>query len=196
MASGVAESAIMTAAMPSPIGHLLAGAAIAWLGPGRSRPAARPQPFPHRLAGLTLVCAVLAALPDLDLLYQPLHRTASHSLLSAAVLTIVAAAVTGWVTPSAGALRVGLLCGAAWGSHLLLDWLGTDTNVPRGIQLLWPFSERWFISGWDLFPPTERRDPLSAATMARNIRTAVYEIALMGTVAGAAWFIGTRRNRS
>ena len=40
-------------------------------------------------------------------------------------MTIVAALVTGWVTGSRS-IGVGLLCGIAWGSHTLLDWLGAD----------------------------------------------------------------------
>jgi hypothetical protein len=174
--------------MPSPIGHLLAGAALAWIATP-SRVAASTSRSGLRL---TLLCAALAALPDIDLLYQPLHRTATHSLVSAAVVSIVAMGVTGWVTPASGAVRVGLICGAAWASHLLLDWMGTDYNSPRGIQLLWPFSDRWFISEWDVFPPTERREPLSAATMARNAKTAVYEMVMMGAIAIGAWFIRGR----
>jgi membrane-bound metal-dependent hydrolase YbcI (DUF457 family) len=185
----------MAPPMPSPIGHLLAGTTVAWLAAPARRVAPGVPPADLNMPALTVVCALLATLPDLDLLYQPLHRTATHSLLSAAVVTIVATVVTGWVTPGSGALRMGILCGLAWSSHLLLDWMGTDTNPPRGIQLFWPFSDRWFIAGWDLFPPTERRDPLSAATLARNARTAAYEIAVLGTVAAAAWFMRTRRQR-
>jgi membrane-bound metal-dependent hydrolase YbcI (DUF457 family) len=175
--------------MPSPIGHLLAGAAVAWLTPTPARAAQNSPP----LLTLTVVAAALATLPDLDLLVHPLHRTATHSLFSAAAVFIIATAVTGWVTPGAGAVRIGVMCAAAWGSHQLLDWMGTDTNAPRGIQWFWPFSERWFISGWDLFPPTERRNPLSAATLFRNAWAALVELTLLGGLAALAWRYRARR---
>ena len=45
-----------------------------------------------------------------------------------------------------------LACGVACAAHLLLDWLGDRTRLSAvGIQVLWPFSDRWFISGWNSF---------------------------------------------
>src|SRR5262249_36043204 len=85
-------------------------------------------------------------------------------------VTIVAAIVTGWVTRKRGpiAARVVLMCGAAYASHLLLDWLGIDRFPPSGLQLLWPFSDRWFISGLDIFEQTERRHLLTLASWRQN----------------------------
>ena len=175
--------------MPSPIGHALAGAAIAWSFRG----------------GLTswklpVVCAVCAALPDIDLLYMPTHRTATHSVPVAVLLTIVAMGVTGWVKPTAEwftsrfggtypPLVVGLACGLAWSSHVLLDWLGADANPPYGVQAFWPFSETWFFSGLDVFPGTQRRDPLSTRAMLINLRAAVHETLLIGSIAAAVWWL-------
>src|SRR3954468_10252859 len=85
--------------MPSPIGHALAGVATAWTAQSLTRGAANEVITPGRL---TLVCALLAAVPDIDLLYSPIHRTATHSLVSAAVVFSISAAVTGWVTPPSG----------------------------------------------------------------------------------------------
>ena len=45
----------------------------------------------------------------------------------------------------------------AWGSHVLLDWLGRDTKPPFGIMALWPFSYAHYQSGLAIFPPTSRR---------------------------------------
>ena len=76
----IAESAMIGARMPSPIGHALAGVAAAWtvdLIPGdrawRTAPASASW---YRRAGdgLTLRCAALGAAPDLDLVV----RHASH----------------------------------------------------------------------------------------------------------------------
>lgn len=153
--------------MPSPIGHALAGAAIAY---------ALRQPR-WRAVG---ACALFAALPDIDLLYMPTHRTATHSIPVAILGTIVAMAVTGWV--NAGSRRLALACALAWSSHIVLDWLGADANPPYGIQAWWPFSETWFFSGWNIFPGTERRQPFSARALLINLRAALQELAIMGAV--------------
>jgi inner membrane protein len=166
--------------MPSPIGHALAGAAIAW---GLSRPVGWKP---------VALCAAFAALPDIDLVYLPVHRTATHSIPMAILITIISVAVTGWVraTSKTPSTRIGwvadpylgLACGLAWSSHIPLDWLGADASAPYGVQALWPFSDRWFVSGWDLFPGTERRQPFAVRALLINLRAAIREIALMGSV--------------
>jgi inner membrane protein len=159
--------------MPSPIGHALSGVAIAW-----SASLAEPRDGRGRtLADRWLpIAVVLAAAPDLDLLVHGAHRTATHSVTAMLLVTIVAAAVTGQVT-SLGASRFGgharwrvaLLCGLSYGSHLLLDWLAADNYPPRGIQLLWPFSSRWFISDLDLFRQTARQEFFTAPIIRQNL---------------------------
>jgi inner membrane protein len=163
--------------MPSPIGHALAGAAVVWgadLIDGR-----RSSPR------LVATCAVLATLPDLDLLALRFHRTATHSVAAVLLVLIIAAALTGKVTR----WRVAVMCAAAYASHLLLDWLGADFSSPAGIQLLWPFSDRFFMSGWDVFDQTERRHLFSKAAMSQNIRAIAREIALLVPVAAGLWLI-------
>jgi inner membrane protein len=178
---------MMAKPMPSPIGHVLAGLTVAFAARGPR------HPLGWRLA---LVCALLAALPDADLLVAPaLHRTVTHSVTSAAFITIVAMLVTGWVTRWTNAGRIvwiGALCGASWGSHIVLDWLGSDPSRPHGIQALWPFSREWFISGWDVFPGTERRDPFTLAATVQNAKAAIVELALMGGLALGTWWVRRR----
>jgi len=178
--------------MPSPIGHALAGTAIAFgsapaLGI-RNRNSAYDA---GRLRILTIACAVLAALPDIDLAAPYTHRTITHSLLATVVVTIIAAAVTGQVTPRT-AWRTTLICGAAYASHLLLDWLAVDDTPPRGLQILWPFSHRWFISGWDLFRGTARRNVWSMTSMRTNALAILQEIAMLGPVTALAWLVGVK----
>jgi inner membrane protein len=193
--------------MPSPIGHALAGAAIAWGFRGTTG------------WKLPALCALFAMLPDLDLVYRPLHRTATHSIPVGILLTIVAIAVTGqvkavseWCRSNLGAgseqastgvgvrsdrSRIGLACGLAWTSHVLLDWLGADASAPYGLQALWPVSDIWYFSGLDLFPGTERREPFTARAIAINLRAALQEIVLVGPIAAGAWWLTRiRKNRA
>jgi membrane-bound metal-dependent hydrolase YbcI (DUF457 family) len=183
--------------MPSPVGHALAGAAIAWsldhrnetesdgtCGALRLR-SGRGQPRPHVLAW---TCAALAVAPDLDLLGPWPHRTVTHSVLAVALMAIVSTIVTARVT---GRLhwRVVLICTAAFGSHLLLDWMSEDTRLPRGLQLLWPFSEHWFISDWQFFRSTIRERIFSPNSIRINLLALVREIAILGPIAALAWSV-------
>lgn len=174
--------------MPSPVGHALAGAAIALA----AEPLMRRGAPSFRVALLS--CVALAALPDADLLYQPIHRAVTHSVGSFLLITIVATVVTGWVTRTWG-VAFGLLCGVAWGSHLVLDWLGTDPKPPRGIKALWPFSQQWFISDLNIFRGTERRQLFTWASMIYNLKAIAQEIAILAPIAGALVFWRTRRER-
>src|SRR4051812_44374017 len=176
--------------MPSPIGHAIAGVAIAWTAEAVNSPRAhRESKRGDSNRGLTtaLACAAVAMVPDLDLLLPLPHRTATHSLLTLVAGTILAIAVTGKVRPS-GRFIV-LACIAACASHLLLDWLAEDSTAPRGIQLLWPASRDWFISGLDLFRGTARREVFTAASMRTNALAIAQEIAILGPLAAAAWLV-------
>jgi membrane-bound metal-dependent hydrolase YbcI (DUF457 family) len=180
--------------MPSPLGHAFGGIAVAWLADlvPRSRahrPAWDRASFFARAGGpFTLVCAGLAAAPDLDLSFV-MHRTATHSVTAVALVTIVAALVTGQVTRRQAVLRIALICGAAYASHLLLDWLGIDNNPPRGIQLLWPFSDEWFISGLDLFIQTERRRFFTWSSVRTNLLAMAWETLILVPVLAAIWLV-------
>jgi inner membrane protein len=163
--------------MPSPIGHAIAGAAVAWGGDALDRRRSSVR--------LVVVCALLGAAADLDLLLPRYHRSYSHSLVAAALVLIIAAVVTGRVTR----WRTAFLCCAAYASHLLLDWLGADTLPPAGLQVFWPFVGRFFISGFDVFAEVERRHPFAPATILQNLRAAAQEIAIVAPVAIALWAV-------
>jgi len=175
--------------MPSPIGHTLAGLTVGWLS------APRPRAPVRRLADafnpFVLWCAFVAAIPDADLLVPHFHRTASHSLTATAFILIIATAVTGKVT-TRPVWQFALALAAAHATHLLLDWLGTDRFPPPGIQVFWPFKDQFYISGFDLFPPVERR-LLRPEALAINARAAMWEALIMGPVAFAAWQVRVRR---
>jgi membrane-bound metal-dependent hydrolase YbcI (DUF457 family) len=140
---------------------------------------------------VVLIAAALATSPDLDLLFSYPHRSATHSFGAVALVVIIAAGVTRQVTGRID-WRIALICGAAWGSHMLVDWLGQDQNYPRGVQALWPFSDRWFISDWDVFRNTERSEPFSLPTIRYNLITALAELLLLGPILAVLW---VRRGR-
>lgn len=181
---------MMGAHVPSPIGHLLAGLSVGWLSEPAPPPAERRDPRPA-LTPFVLWCAAAAALPDADLIIPHFHRSATHSLTATVLVLIMAAGVTGKVTRSPGWVFAWAMA-AAHGSHLLLDWLGTDRFPPPGIQALWPFSREFFISHVDLFPPVERRI-LRPEAFSVNAAAALTELLVLGPVALAAWSVRRRR---
>jgi inner membrane protein len=164
--------------MPSPLGHALAGLATAW---GADAVSGRPPSARPLVVGwggsLTAWCILLATLPDLDLLFHA-HRSFTHSVTAAVLVLIIAVAVTGRVTRGRR-WRIAITCAVAYGTHLLLDWLATDTCFPYGIQALWPFSHEWFISGWNLFPQTERLRLFSRSTIETNLIAMAWEAAIL-----------------
>ena len=52
------------------------------------------------------------------------------------VWTAVTLRTVDWSTPRSW--RLAVACAAAWASHVLLDWLGTDAMAPIGVMALWP----------------------------------------------------------
>lgn len=178
--------------MPSPIGHALGGVAAAWLVdlvPGtrgwRTAPTSAAW-WDRAGSGFTAACAALAIAPDLDLLLRT-HRTVTHSLGAAVCVGLLAAALA--ANASRPILRVAAMCAAAYGSHLLFDWLATDRYVPYGIQVLWPFNRDWLISGWDIFPQTERRDLTTLPVIRQNVAAVASELALLGPVVVLVWLV-------
>jgi len=178
--------------MPSSFGHALAGVAAAWsadLVPGnRAWRTAAPTASWYRRAGdgVTLLCAMLATIPDLDLLFR-FHRRFTHSLGAVVCVGIVAAAAA--LRLRLPAIRVAFMCAAAYATHLVLDWLAVDALPPYGIQAFWPFSDAWVISGWNLFQQTERRHFLSAATMWTNLQAMAQEMAILAPVVLVLWLV-------
>ena len=178
--------------MPTSIGHALAGAAAAWtadLVPGdrawRTAPASASW---YRRAGngLTLACAALAALPDGDLLVHS-HRTFTHSIGAMIVVGLIAGALA--AIADRPIVRVSLMCAAAVGTHVLLDYLAVDPMPPFGIQALWPFTRGWYISGWNILLETERRHFFTVASIAVNARAVMRELAILGPIALAIWLV-------
>jgi membrane-bound metal-dependent hydrolase YbcI (DUF457 family) len=86
-------------------------------------------------------------------------------------------------------VRVASMCAAAYGSHLLLDWLGADYYPPRGLQLLWPLNHEWYISGLDVFRQTARLRIFTRGPMMTNLRAVLQELAILGPAVAALWLV-------
>jgi inner membrane protein len=142
--------------MPSAFTHAFVGAAAAELAP-----------LPARRWPTGIAFAVLAALPDLDVVafrlgipYQsPFgHRGGAHSLTVAALLAVLYAARLHHATRPLGRAWwtiVGLAF-VACASHGLLD---ACTDGGLGVALLWPFSDARIFFPWRPIPVS----PLSAS---------------------------------
>jgi len=182
--------------MPSPIGHLVAGVTVAWvtqaLAPVRAPMGADGSPDPRRApvpASLVAVCAALALAPDVDILWAT-HRAYTHSLgavaLAAGVAAIVARARGDRVAPFA------LACAAAWGSHVLLDWLGHDSSPPVGLMALWPFTDTYIYSGLDLFGDVSRRYWRPREFIIGNAAAVLRELLILAPPAALAFWLRRR----
>lgn len=144
--------------MPSPVGHALGGIAAGVPITGRSRAA---------LWGL----AAIGAAADLDLL-AGVHRGISHSVGAAIVVGAVA-----WLISRSP--QWGLASAAAWGSHVLLDWLGADTWPPIGIPVFWPYSDAYYRSPVSVFPSVSRQYWLGARFLSFNLKALAVEVLIL-----------------
>ena len=171
--------------MPSPIGHGLAGASVAWLFNAVRL---------HRASRVMLLsCALFAAAPDIDVVFGS-HRGPTHSL-GAVVLVTICAAV--WASlRRLPALRIGAASGLAYGSHLLLDWLGKDSALPYGIMAFWPWSSAYYSSRANLFLEISRRYWKADEFIFGNLRSIAWELALLVPVAVIAYWWKRGNERS
>ncbi len=182
--------------MPSPVGHALAGLALG-------------HAFAHGDAAArrrALVVAVVAAnLPDVDIGaglavgdINRFHPSVSHSFGAALAVTLLAALVCR--RAAGGALRAALLVGTCYLSHLGLDWLCGPPGRTRNLPLLWPLSDRQYISDWLPFGGFAHGPPgatfggfLAEVFSPENVAVVGREVLLVGPFALAAWWLARRR---
>lgn len=185
--------------MASPIGHALAGFAIGRLaGAGRAQDDRR----------LVVACAVLAVAPDLDFLPGLVfagvpalyHQGASHSLIAALVVSLGVAWLLLRDRRSLPRAASALL--AAYVSHLALDWLGSDSRLPIGMPLLWPFSDATWISPVAILPGIHHALPgressaewIVDVLSLQNVRAFLVEALLVGPL--VLWVEWSRRRQA
>src|SRR5688500_5993248 len=116
--------------MPSPLGHALGGLAAGGLVGGWGTPLHRQE---IRQAALFAAAGMAA---DLDFLFGG-HRGPTHGIGAAGLAGLLAYLVT-----RRG--RFAASIAAAYASHTLLDWLGSDAAPPLGLMALWPFSREYY----------------------------------------------------
>lgn len=182
--------------MPSPIGHMMAGVAAGWLVAGPAGPAAAVRSG-RAMGGArwreAAVFATLGVLPDLDLLAGA-HSGPTHGVGAA----VVAGAAAAWLASVIGLRGVrpivlALACSAAYGSHVLLDWLSTDASPPIGIMALWPFSTGYYESDLHVFLAISRRYYQGWAFVRQNALAIGRELAILLPLLVAAFFYRSRR---
>jgi len=150
-------------------------------GPARS---AGDRPARWRWWRDALVLAAVGLLPDLDFVLGA-HSRYTHSLGA-----IAAVAVAAWLL-SGRRMAWALAVGAAYGSHVLLDWLGNDTTPPIGIMALWPFADGFYQSDLHVFMAISRRYWL-ANFWSHNLTAVAWELALLGPPTLIIWWWRSR----
>jgi inner membrane protein len=108
---------------------------------------------------------------DVDFLFAA-HRGPSHGLGAAGLVGIVA-----FLAMRQG--RLSAAVAAAYASHTLLDWLGSDVAPPIGVMALWPFSREFYQSNVQIFHAISRRYWQPDFLML-NLRAVAWEVVLLG----------------
>jgi len=145
--------------------------------------------------------AAVSMLPDADVVTFRLgiaygapfgHRGASHSLVAAAIVGVIAGLCAAWQAPAgagrARGSRVGAFAGLVMATHGVLDAL-TDGGL--GVALLWPFSlDRLFLP-WRPIPVA----PIGLGAMLgpRGLIVAGYELVFFAPL--VAYALLPRRRR-
>jgi membrane-bound metal-dependent hydrolase YbcI (DUF457 family) len=173
--------------MPTPIGHIAAGALLFAAGKHSWR----------RQAGLALAVLFFALLPDIDLVPGLLlagnanawHHQATHSL----VFVVFAGWSGGLLMGEKG--RYTPLFITAGMLHLGLDLLARDTSAPFGAPLFWPFWSGYIISPLQIFSDVHRSGEaasfLPSLFNGHNMRTVGIELSVL-TPCWGVWYLYTR----
>jgi len=169
--------------MPSPIGHEIAGIAVydaagGLLGIGRK-------------TRVLVLCLVLAVLPDFDFIPGLLtgepdryHHGLSHSIFVAALVSLVFATLF-FSEERFKVFTVFFLVVTI--GHLVLDMFSADNSRPYGLELFWPFSDGYYISGRTVFMDIRRSNKnsefiVSLLSNGHNYRAAMREAAILLSV--------------
>jgi inner membrane protein len=180
--------------MPSPVGHEIAGFIaydlFGWILRLR------------RSSRVLILCLLLAILPDFDFLFGMLagdpnmyHHGMSHSvvfgfLISGGLSALFYLPHRFWI--------VTVIFSSAYMSHLLLDFLSLDRSAPYGMQLLWPFSDAYYVSAKPIFSDIQRVSRnmeffQSIVTNTHNYGAVVREVLILAPPALLVRYLASRR---
>lgn len=134
----------------------------------------------------TLGTVAAAVAPDLDFLWGR-HNMETHSL-GAAIFAGVA--VWAWKRNTPLAIAVTL----AWASHVLFDWLGSDTTPPLGVMALWPLSSEYYFSNAFFFEAISRRYWLDNF-ITHNVWAVTLEILILSPMLAIVMLVRSRARR-
>jgi membrane-bound metal-dependent hydrolase YbcI (DUF457 family) len=132
-----------------------------------------------------LLLAVIAVLPDVDLLWGG-HHQATHSVLAVVAIRGLTPFFARTVLAKNGVRPLGIA--AAYASHILLDLIGADSTPPIGVMLFWPFSREYFIAPWTPFRAISRRYWLPGF-WAHTLGAVGFEIVVLTPLLIAVWWI-------
>jgi inner membrane protein len=167
--------------VPSPIGHVLGGIAAGWIVAGVPAGEQGGRGRTDRAWREAALFGALGALPDVDLLFGA-HSGPTHSVGAAALAGIVVGLVAvrhRLLAPATRAVTAIAACAAAYGSHVLLDWLARDTTAPIGVMALWPFQREHYESNLHLFMAISRRYYQGWTFVRQNGLALLRELALL-----------------
>jgi len=195
--------------MTSPLGHSL-GAYIANAGRCPRLPVDQPLMGRHLFSRPVVVSVLLLIFagnaPDLDFLWgawmgdmNTYHHCPSHSITAIFIFS----ALLWWLLPLLKLPRYQAFTGGlAYGSHLLLDWFTTDRTLPYGMQLYWPFDDRYVLASKAYFINIDHGDmgstvldALPAIFSAHNLGAMGLELLVLGPTALFVLFLRRRRGQ-
>lgn len=166
--------------MSTPIGHSLAGFIIT----GKPRQNSR-------LSALLAAVGVIGAtnLPDIDFIFgyvrgnpNQYHHQWTHSL-GFALLVSLLVLCTWRIVKKQWNLRLGFLTFMLVVSHLVIDLFTMDRSAPFGMQLLWPFNDRYYIGRPAIFMDVMKASTQKAFVPSlfcyHNLKTVMRECCLL-----------------
>jgi len=177
--------------MATPVGHTLGAYATIVL--------LKPQSVSDRSRNLIALglAFIFGNLADTDFLVAYFtdqtflnHHYFSHSIPFAILVTAFCFLILK-ATRRPQSFREALVLGAAYGSHLLIDYFTDDGSPPFGIPLLWPFTDHHFMSPVLLFPSIHRGNLYDLLSL-HNLKAMVLEIAVLGPPALLAVLIARK----
>jgi hypothetical protein len=166
--------------MPSPVAHILAGAAVHLAGTTKGS-----------RSKLVLVLTLLGSIaPDLDFLPGILignmgafHHGISHSLTFSVLFGAMVFFFVRRVDKSV-ALQAGMLAAFAYATHIGLDFVGVNEGT-RGVPIFWPLSDERLGFGLNLFGHFrwgDIRDGIGSIIRWENVVPVLLEILVVGSV--------------